>query len=471
MTVPPRLGGVRRQLTALEAAGGGWRTPLVLPEKPKFLACSPACGDTWSRYWVEKLRALNWTRGTPASLVIVCTPNGLLKPAKLMGVVPQSTTKATHSKAVLHFASRFGVVTNALAFSYPTAKGEQEHWWRSYFRSAGCSWQEKRVAPEQYILSDVASCRAFVSSVGGGAAGSHATRQVAAVPTPVSTVATWLTKPLSASHGRGIAIHTPGEAVGLVRGQSGNCTRPVDSVIMQYVDSPALIKGHKFGLRTYFLVASLEPTLVFYHEGYAARSDTPFVAAQPGAPGRDRRKDASYYKAHVTNAEGQVATFYSLKSLRQHLSNEFVDAFSVYAPKITAAIARAGISFSTTARAPHTLSPSSFNFFAIDWVVERRGDAYRPHFLELNAFPMMIEYKDAELTPAIYHDTIDLLLQCQQDYLQFAGAEIGHRFRRYELVVNGMADVSMPYNACTAVPTWEEHVRASSGQGNANAPK
>ena len=39
---------------------------------------------------------------------------------------------------------------------------------------------------------------------------------------------------------------------------------------MEYLD-PALLDGHKFDVRSYLLVASLDPLLVFYHDGFVRR--------------------------------------------------------------------------------------------------------------------------------------------------------------------------------------------------------
>lgn len=46
--------------------------------------------------------------------------------------------------------------------------------------------------------------------------------------------------------------------------------------VMEYID-PALLEGHKFDLRTYLLVASLNPFLVFYHDGFVRRVGPPLL--------------------------------------------------------------------------------------------------------------------------------------------------------------------------------------------------
>ena len=42
--------------------------------------------------------------------------------------------------------------------------------------------------------------------------------------------------------------------------------------MMEYIVKPLLINNHKFDLRTYLLIASTQPFLVFYHDGFIRRS-------------------------------------------------------------------------------------------------------------------------------------------------------------------------------------------------------
>ena len=72
---------------------------------------------------------------------------------------------------------------------------------------------------------------------------------------------------------------------------------------------------------------------------------------------------------------------------------------------------------------------------------------------------MMMDYPGTGLTPNIWRDTMELVLDCQQSYMKFERTPLGFRFRRFELVVNEMLEVdnSVPkYNACTAVHRWED---------------
>jgi hypothetical protein len=39
-------------------------------------------------------------------------------------------------------------------------------------------------------------------------------------------------------------------------------------LIQSYIDNPLLLYGHKFDFRMYMLVASVDPLIVFYHDGF-----------------------------------------------------------------------------------------------------------------------------------------------------------------------------------------------------------
>ena len=41
-----------------------------------------------------------------------------------------------------------------------------------------------------------------------------------------------------------------------------------NEIAQQYIGNPALYKGHKFDLRVYMLVSSVNPLKVYYHDGF-----------------------------------------------------------------------------------------------------------------------------------------------------------------------------------------------------------
>jgi hypothetical protein len=47
------------------------------------------------------------------------------------------------------------------------------------------------------------------------------------------------------------------------------CGEIIDNVILQqYISNPLTVKGHKFDFRIYMLIASTNPLIVYYHDGF-----------------------------------------------------------------------------------------------------------------------------------------------------------------------------------------------------------
>jgi hypothetical protein len=58
---------------------------------------------------------------------------------------------------------------------------------------------------------------------------------------------------------------SPDERDRIAKGES-KLRRPL--IAQQYIYNPLLLDGHKFDIRAYMFVASLDPPIVFFHEGY-----------------------------------------------------------------------------------------------------------------------------------------------------------------------------------------------------------
>ena len=144
-------------------AGPQWRRPpLALPPRPKYLTCSRRCAGTYARFMVQKLEALGWTRGTPASLVIVCNMRSFIHRHIRSGVLPANMTDAKHSLNVVSFARMFGVMSNSLSFAWPNNKADMLEAFRAHARAAGCTFESLRLAPVQYDLSRTDDCLSLI---------------------------------------------------------------------------------------------------------------------------------------------------------------------------------------------------------------------------------------------------------------------------------------------------------------------
>ncbi len=93
--------------------------------------------------------------------------------------------------------------------------------------------------------------------------------------TPDNYQKVWLTKVTSSSRGRGIVIYPDLNVARrlYVNESTGMCHPHSDNVIMQqYLENPLLLEGKKSEMRSYWLIASVHPLLVLYHDGTVRRN-------------------------------------------------------------------------------------------------------------------------------------------------------------------------------------------------------
>ena len=293
----------------------------------------------------------------------------------------------------------------------------------------GCEFADLNIQPKQWNLQKLSQCEDFFKA--------------AAEPENVEKI--WIMKPGGSFHGRGITLHRGDDPA--LRATYGECKKKLsDGLIVQaYVMNPALMSGHKFDLRTYLLVASTKPFLVFYHDGFARRSEKPFSISG---------SNLTDPLAHITNDarqsdENHFFGFHQLEKvlIDQHgFPKDYMEkVFRPRAMRVTNFLFHTAID-----RTGHKIEQryGRFQFFALDWMIDNTGDS---HLLEGNGDPSVKHYPDTGLTPVLWESMFELVeaVTFTPDVLG-PGVQVARKFKYkgWRLVYNELEALSEPYQPC-----------------------
>jgi len=292
-------------------------------------------------------------------------------------------------------------------------KGKQLFCKEKFAAKYGCVYRTLGVQPSQWNIKYPETCREFMNE----AEKSENAKQI------------WIVKPGGSFHGSGIKLYE-----GVTKLQSlYSCDRtlPDGLIVQRYLDKPALFSGYKFDFRTYLLIASMEPYVVFYHDGFVRRSEHLYDTSAEGLG--DEKK-------HITNARSQSSEnhFFSFDDLQQRLTEE-----SGFAPDFIAKVFRphamrtTNFLFQTAREVFFSHRRKRFQIFALDWMLDANGGM---HLLEANGNPSMTNYPGLdELTPALWVDMLEVvhLVQSDPESLQSPlSVEAGFRYHNWKLVYN-----------------------------------
>ena len=293
----------------------------------------------------------------------------------------------------------------------------------------GCDFGELGIQPRQWNLQHIQQCDDFFST--------------ASQPENVDKI--WIMKPGGSFHGRGITLHRGDDPT--LRATYGECKKKLgDGLIIQaYIMNPALMGGHKFDLRTYLLIASTKPFLVFYHDGFARRSEKPF--SMDGTNLTDPL-------AHITNDARQSEDnhFFGFHQLEKVLITEhgfpsdyMEKVFRPRAMRVTNYLFHTAID-----RTGHKIEQryGRFQFFALDWMIDSTGAS---HLLEGNGDPSVKHYPGTDLTPVLWESMFQLVeaVTFTPDILG-PGVQVArkYKFKGWRLVYNELEAASDPYQPC-----------------------
>ena len=313
-------------------------------------------------------------------------------------------------------------------------KGQQLWCRRDFVDLQGCDFDDLDISPMQYNMFEDGECDKFFS--------------MADLPHRKNKM--FLAKPILSEHGDGIRIF---HGTARLKEEFGmDCSKKKPFIIMDYVSNPALVNGRKADLRTFILVASLKPKLVFYHEGYSRLTSENYTT------------NSSDPVIHITNSRNQSMfqgrflnhTQLALKLRDQH--NFDAERFKNYVRKRAKAVSRFVFEAALT-EVRHI--QGRFQLYAMDWSIDENG---KLGLLEVNAAPLIASFPWIGLTPKIWEDFFDLVLLIQTRPNQINGTltvKDGFRYEGWELIFNELEAWyekahGRAYNACTVFLNKDE---------------
>ena len=215
-----------------------------------------------------------------------------------------------------------------------------------------------------------------------------------------SPKAVWISKPLAGSCGRGIHLIAPGASFPLHE----------DVLVQRYLEQPHLLDGHRYTLRIWIVVLSLDPFVVYIcRRGLTKRAATPY------------RQDSESYSdkvMHLTNSDVQkgasngLMPLLSLDEYERYLQREGHN-YSALWDEVRTACARAVLMTrqglldrSAWGSANH----APFELFGFDLIID---SDLKPWVIEMNRNPDMravwgTSGLEAEIKEAVLGELIDL---------------------------------------------------------------
>lgn len=206
----------------------------------------------------------------------------------------------------------------------------------------------------------------------------------------------WIVKPVASSCGRGIRVMSSLQAL-------CNIPKSRKVIVQRYLDEPYLINGHKFDLRVYVLVTSVDPLRVYIHDEGLTRLATSKYSTSSTANKfahltnySVNKKSKKFVAAAVTDTgeseEGEEAFKWSLKSFKLWLakkeSPQIADTvFGKIHDLCLKAMIAAESEITPSLHASVNFRTNCFELFGCDVILT---NALEPILLEVNISPSLM---------------------------------------------------------------------------------
>ena len=293
-----------------------------------------------------------------------------------------------------------------------------------YAASKGCSYTDLAIQPPQFRMFYPEECRAFFKEL----------------ENPMMAHKLWVRKSDDnlVGHSAGSKIYSASDAPMLIKHykncSEGDLDHVEHDIMMLYMSDSALIAAstyspfslpdHKFDVRIFCLVASADPFVVFYHDGFARRAMGPYTMDP-----ENNWKTKGTSMAHFTNIGRQDLSSASKADGERHFmefaelstgllrsgfpENYLRDKFRPLAEKATLFAIHAYMkTYKDTRAEAMEKKGGQWQLFGIDFIIDSSGGV---HLLEGNGFPRVSNYHGElpKTFPHTWEGALDLVYAVQ----------------------------------------------------------
>lgn len=259
---------------------------------------------------------------------------------------------------------------------------------------------------------------------------------------------TFILKPETGSQGQGITFHSNSNSVKKKVPQFFPCANnmsinAVDRYLVQeYIAHPLLIKKCKFDTRVYLFIASADPWIVFYREGYLRRS---LHAYNPSAKDRAVYLTNTHYQSMKEGFKlsDHIWTF---ERMQDYLTKTGLTGARYVDSILNPYIKRVGNFVFQSAKSKLKRRKGAFHIFGLDFMID---DRFQVHFIEANGYPgftWSINYD----TRGLVTDIMDLVLELHEAPAVFERLRAGDNYGGFQMIYSEIEEevTRIAYDPC-----------------------
>jgi len=235
---------------------------------------------------------------------------------------------------------------------------------------------------------------------------------------------TWICKPTGMNQGKGIYLVSSKEQLmeklNMNGGNDSSARRsqvrpPQGRVIQRYVMNPLLLNGCKFDVRTYMLIASTTPYIVFYHPGYVRLSCVPYTPYTEDAAGLHAHLTNQYVqKKHPMYSSVKEDTVWSFERLQSYIDEKYANEKGLPENWVYTTFTKRMHQIMTTCfhsvRQKLHRRAGTFDLLGFDFLID---DDFKVWLLEVNINPALHTNCQVlmNLLPGVVDETLKLVIE------------------------------------------------------------